>query len=76
MTAFVTAVLILMGGELALPGSQINQINSNWASTYVDTGRSCFTRVGGEPLIYESPTDFSLDPLCNFRLSNFKIIRR
>ena len=51
----------------------------------VDSERSCWTRIAGEPGSYGVPTNFDLDPLCNWRLARvtetgehtvWKIIRR
>ena len=34
----------------------------------VDLGKSCFDRVSGTPGSYGNPHNYSLDPLCNYRL--------
>ena len=38
----------------------------------VDAGRSCFTRIAGEPGTYGGPTNYDLDYACNWRLTSVK----
>ena len=64
--------------------SPLNNLNEAF-SHRVDRGRSCFTRVAGEPGSYGKPSNYDLDPLCNWRVvsvtetgehSHLKLIRR
>ena len=43
------------------------QFNVEFAKS-VDSGDSCFNRVGGTVGTYGSPSDYSLDLTCNYRL--------
>ena len=62
----------------------LNNLNEAFAHR-VDRGRSCFTRIAGEPGSYGGPTNYDLDPLCNWRVvsvvetsehKHLKLIRR
>lgn len=60
-------------GTTALPvADAINHYNDRFAIR-VDAGRSCFDRIGGEVGSYGSPSDFDLDPLCNYRLQTYQV---
>jgi hypothetical protein len=45
----------------------LNNLNEAFAHR-VDRGRSCFTRVAGEPGSYGKPSNYDLDLICNWRL--------
>jgi len=44
-----------------------SQFNSEFAQS-VDSGDSCWNRVGGTVGTYGKPSDYSLDLICNYRL--------
>ena len=44
-----------------------NEFNKAFAHS-VDSGDSCFNRIGGEVGTYGKPSDYSLDLICNYRL--------
>ena len=48
----------------------INDYNTNFAAA-VDSGDSCWDRVDGTVNHYGSPSDYSLDLLCNYRLEHY-----
>jgi len=56
-------------GTLALPGATLNSFNDEFAYK-VDHNQSCFTRIGGVHGSYGQPSDYSLDLLCNYRLTS------
>jgi len=71
-----------MGGHVI--DHPLNTFNEAFARR-VDSERSCWTRIAGEPGSYGVPTNYDLDPLCNWRLARvtetgehtvWKIIRR
>ena len=71
-----------MGGAIAQ--HPLNTFNEMFAHR-VDSGRSCFTRIAGEPGSYGGPTNYDLDPACNWRVvsvvetsehKHLKLIRR
>ena len=45
----------------------IDEWNNHFA-VEVDSGNSCFDRVSGIEGHYGGPHEFSLDPLCNYRI--------
>ena len=60
-------------GAVALPvAGAINQYNNRFAIR-VDAGRSCYNRIGGEVGSYGSPSDFDLDPTCNYRVETYQV---
>ena len=56
-------------GSLALPAAQLTKMNHSF-SVGVDAGESCWDRVSGTPGMYGHPSDYSLDLLCNYRLTH------
>ena len=54
-------------GTLALPTAQLDNYNKGFAYK-VDHNQSCFTRIGGIHGAYGKPSDYSLDPVCNYKL--------
>ena len=44
-----------------------NKFNVEFAK-YVDSGDSCWDRIGGTVGTYGKPGDYSLDLICNYRL--------
>ena len=56
-------------GTLALPAEQLTKFNHDF-SVNVDAGDSCWDRVSGTPGIYGQPSDYSLDLLCNYKLTH------
>ena len=54
-------------GSLALPAAELDKYNDAFAYS-VDHNQSCWTRVGGTHGTYGSPEDYTLDPVCNYRL--------
>ena len=56
-------------GTLAIPVAQLTKFNKEF--TYaVDHNQSCFTRVAGIHGVYGKPSDYSLDLLCNYKLTH------
>ena len=47
----------------------LNTFNDQFAMD-VDSGDSCWDRVGGEVGSYGKPSDFGMDALCNYRLKS------
>ena len=72
ITEFVSAVAAAYIGVGLIPGQVLDQVNTEFAKR-VDSARSCFYRVAGEPGSYGNPHNYSLDLLCNYRL--VKVIR-
>jgi hypothetical protein len=59
---------LVIATHSAIPvSSVIDRYNTHFARS-VDLDRSCWDRVGGFTGEYGSPSDYSLDPLCNWRL--------
>ena len=59
-------------GHTALPVSDaIDNYNRDFAIS-VDAGNSCWDRVSGDYGIYGGPDEFTLDPLCNYRLVSYE----
>ena len=58
--------------NLANLSHPVDEYNTNFAAT-VDSGHSCFDRVGGEVGTYGGPGDYSLDLLCNYRLQSYQM---
>ena len=48
---------------------ETNEFNMEFAQS-VDSGDSCFNRIGGEVGTYGKPSDYSLDLICNYRLKH------
>jgi len=80
---FIGAISGLWMG-MATAQHPLNTFNEAFAHR-VDAGRSCFTRVAGEPGTYGVPSNYDLDPLCNWRVvtvtetgphKKLKLIRR
>ena len=46
---------------------ETSKFNMEFAKS-VDSGDSCFNRIGGEVGTYGKPSDYSLDLICNYRL--------
>jgi len=46
----------------------LDTFNDQFAAD-VDAGNSCFDRVAGEVGSYGKPSDFSMDYMCNYRLT-------
>jgi hypothetical protein len=82
ITEFVTAIVVAYAGAAVIPGQILDQANTEFAKR-VDAVQSCFYRVDGEKGSYGSPHNYSLDPLCRYRMtkvttdgcSTWKIIR-
>ena len=56
-------------GTLALPAAQLDNFNTKFA-VGVDAGDSCFDRVSGATGTYGKAENYSLDLLCNYRLTH------
>ena len=56
-------------GTLALPAAQLTKFNHDFAVS-VDAGDSCWDRVAGTPGMYGSPENYSLDIVCNYKLTH------
>ncbi len=56
-------------GMIALPAAQLTKMNHDF-SVGVDAGDSCWDRTSGTPGIYGHPSNYSLDLLCNYRLTH------
>ena len=56
-------------GTLALPAAQLTKFNHDFA-VGVDAGDSCWDRVDGTPGMYGSPENYSLDIVCNYKLTH------
>jgi len=50
-------------------GPMINEVNDKFAQG-VDSGESCWDRVGGAVEEYGKPSNYSLDLICNWRLKS------
>ena len=53
-------------------GTMITEETSKFNKAFVhsvDSGDSCFNRIGGTVGTYGKPSDYSLDLICNYRLS-------
>ncbi len=64
---FLGWLAMAYAGTLAIPAAQLDNFNTKFAAG-VDSGDSCWDRVGGEPGTYGSFENYSLDLLCNWRL--------
>ena len=62
-----TAALSLSTPILSPAVDALENFNTKFAMR-VDAGKSCFDRVSGTPGTYGNPHNYSLDPLCNYRL--------
>ncbi len=56
-------------GSMAIPGDKLDAMNDAFAKG-VDSNKSCWDRVSGTPGEYGGPHNYSLDPLCNYRLKH------
>ena len=66
-------IAIAYGSHTALPlADAVDRYNNRFAHR-VDAGRSCYNRIGGEVGSYGSPSDFDLDPACNYRLETYQV---
>jgi len=54
-------------GTLTIPAQTLDDFNTRFANK-VDSGHSCWDRVGGAEGTYSKPGDYSLDLACNYRL--------
>lgn len=52
-------------------GPAIDRANEGF-TMQVDTGNSCWDRVGGEVGTYGKPSDYSLDLMCNWRIKKYE----
>jgi len=57
----------LSTGAAMVVDDPINKFNEEFVAA-VDSGDSCWNRVGGEPGTYITPHHFSLSPTCNYTL--------
>ena len=63
---------LTFGSHSALPISPaIDKFNTEFARR-VDAGKSCWDRVSGSEGHYGGPEEFSLDPLCNYRIESYE----
>jgi len=76
MTTILTLVIaFFLGAEIAMPGRNLDVANQSWAIG-VDSGDSCWDRIGGEPETYVTPHHFSLDPTCNYKIADWRLVRK
>lgn len=66
---FMGWLALSYAGTLAIPAAQLTKFNNDFAAS-VDSGDSCWDRVGGTPGIYGSPENYSLDIVCNYKLTH------
>ena len=65
---FIGAVAAAYLSAGLVPGQILDLVNTEFAKR-VDAVESCFYRIGGEAGSYGSPHDYSLDPLCRYRIT-------
>ena len=77
MTPVLTFIIafFLGGFEIVMPGRSLDLANQQWAIG-VDSGDSCWDRIGGQPGTYITPHHFSLDPTCNYKIADWRLVRK
>ena len=63
----IGAGALAVGTAMAGVADEINEFNEEFVAA-VDSGDSCWNRVGGAPGTYITPHHFSLSPTCNYTL--------
>jgi len=59
---------IAWGSHTALPFADMVDRHNKRFARRVDSGHSCWDRIGGSAGEYGKPEDYSLDLACNYRL--------
>ena len=66
---FLGWLAMAYAGTLAIPAAQLDNFNTKFAAG-VDSGDSCWDRTSGTSGTYGHPSDYTLDIVCNYRLTH------